>query len=195
MNGKEILELQERIALYDDQQAFRQLFQAYNLGLLQFAISIVKVKETAEELVEDVFVKVWHNRSEIMSIKNLRVYLYVALKNNCLSHIHRNKAVVSLDLDGLDVVCGELVPNPEDLMVVSEMLQTVNRAIHTLPPKCRIVYKMVKEDGLKYKEVAEILDISPRTVENHIALAIKRIAQQLTVNFPSSTRPLLQRIK
>lgn len=189
------LSLQQKIALYDDQHAFRQLFQQYYEGLLQFAASIVKVKEVAEDMVEDVFVKLWNNRSAINSIRNIRVYLYVALKNHCINYINRNTSSVDIDLDNLDVVCGELVPNPEDLMVVSEMLQMVNRAIHELPPKCRIVYKLVKEDGLLYKEVADILNISPRTVENHIALAIKRIAEVLTVNFPSVAKPLLHTIK
>jgi RNA polymerase sigma-70 factor (ECF subfamily) len=60
----------------------------------------------------------------------------------------------------------------------------VNKSIHELPPKCRIVYKMVKENGLSYKEVGEILNISPRTVENHIAAAIKKLASLLDADFP-----------
>lgn len=195
MTGENTSILQQKIACNDDQQAFQLLFKQYYQGLLQFAASIVKVKEVAEEMVEDIFVKIWNNRAGLNSISNLRVYLYVALRNHCINYVKRNTSRNDVSLDNLDVVCGELVPNPEDLMVVSEMLQMVNRTIHDLPPKCRMVYKLVKEDGLMYKEVAEILSISPRTVENHIALAIKKIAEALTINFPSAARPSLSAIK
>lgn len=188
MTGENTKLLQQQIAFSDDQQAFRQLFKMYYRGLLHFAASIVKVKEVAEEMVEDVFVKLWNNRSGLSEISNLRVYLYVALKNQCINYVSRNSSHKDIQLDHLDVACGELVPNPEDLMVMSEMLQTVNRTIHDLPPKCRLVYRLVKEDGLMYKEVAAILNISPRTVENHIAMAIKKIAEALTVNFSSTIR-------
>lgn len=183
MTGKEIFALQEQVAFYNDQQAFKQLFRHYYTGLFQFAASIVKVKEVAEEIVEDVFVKIWNKRSTISNISNLRVYLYVSVKNHCLNYVTRQGDAGIMDLNQLDVICRELVPNPEDLMVASELLQLINKAIHELPPRCRIVYKLVKEDGLTYKEVAEVLNISPRTVENHIAVAVRKIAASLRIDF------------
>ncbi|MGN6434964.1 MAG: RNA polymerase sigma-70 factor [Agriterribacter sp.] len=187
MAQQQTLTLQKRVALFDDQLAFQQLFRIYYTGLFQFSAAMVKVKEIAEEIVEDVFVRLWNNRKELDRIENIRIYLYVAVRNQSLNFITRQGNKAYVELNDLDVVCNELVPSPEDLMVASEMLQAVNKAIHELPPKCRIVYKLVREDGLQYKEVAEILSISPRTVENHIALAIKKIAAALKVNFQSST--------
>ncbi|MRG45929.1 RNA polymerase sigma-70 factor [Chitinophaga sp. SYP-B3965] len=184
MNDKEIQALQEQVALFDDQHAFKILFKHYYTTLFQFAVSIVKVRETAEEIVEDVFIKVWNQRKRLTEIANLRLYLYVSVKNHCLNHVTRRGTTAEIDLDQLDVVCAELVPNPEDLLVASELLQRVNKSIHELPPKCRIVYKLVKENGLSYKEVGEILNISPRTVENHIAAAIKKLASLLDADFP-----------
>ena len=183
MTGKEIFALQEQVAFFNDQHAFKQLFKHYYTGLFQFATSIVKVREVAEEIVEDVFVKIWNKRSTITNISSLKVYLYVSVKNRCLNYINRQVDTQVLDLNQLDVICSELTPNPEDLMVASELLQLVNKAIHELPPKCRIVYKLVKEDGLTYKEVAEVLNISPRTVENHIAVAVRKIAAALNIDF------------
>lgn len=188
MNDKEIHALQEQVALFDDQHAFKILFKHYYTTLFQFAVSIVKVRESAEEIVEDVFIKVWNKRKNLTEIANLRLYLYVSVKNHCLNHVTRRGNTAEIDLDQLDVVCAELVPNPEDLLVASELLQRVNKSIHELPPKCRIVYKMVKENGLSYKEVGEILNISPRTVENHIAAAIKKIASVLDVDFPMTRK-------
>jgi RNA polymerase sigma-70 factor (family 1) len=188
MTEKEIYALQQQVALFNDQQAFQRLFKHHFTGLFQFAASIVKIKEAAEEIVEDVFVKLWNRRATLPEINNFKVYLYVSVKNLCLNYVNRQGNNRVLDMDQLDVVCTELVPNPEDLMVASELLQMVNKAIYELPPKCRIVYKLVKEDGLQYKEVAEILNISPRTVENHIAVAVKKIAAVVNVDFPSYTR-------
>lgn len=188
MTEKETYTLQQKVALFNDQQAFQQLFKHYYTGLFQFAASIVKVKEVAEEIVEDVFVKLWKRRTTLPDINNLKIYLYVSVKNLCLNYINRQGKQPTMDMDQLDVVCSEIVPNPEDLMVASELLQMVNKAIRELPPKCRIVYKLVKEDGLQYKEVAEILNISPRTVENHIALAIKKITGAVDVDFSSYHR-------
>ena len=74
-------------------------------------------------------------------------------------------------------------------MIASELLQQVNRAVRELPPKCRIVYKLVKEEGLTYKEVAEVLDISPRTVENHIAVAVRKIGASLNIDFSAYQQP------
>ncbi|HTN08742.1 RNA polymerase sigma-70 factor [Agriterribacter sp.] len=183
MTGKEIFALQEQVAFFNDQQAFKQLFRHYYTGLFQFAAAIVKVKEVAEEIVGDVFVKIWNKRSTIANISNLSVYLYVSVKNQCLNYVSRQGDASIMDLNQLDVICGELVPNPEDLMVASELLQLINKSIHELPPRCRIVYKLVKEDGLTYKEVAEVLNISPRTVENHIAVAVRKIAASLNIDF------------
>lgn len=188
MHDKEIQALQEKVALFDDQRAFRILFRHYYTALFQFAVSIVKMRETAEEIVEDVFIKVWDKRKRMTEIANLRLYLYVSVKNHCLNYVTRRGTTTEIDLDQLDVVCAELVPSPEDLLVASELLQKLNKSIHELSPKCRIVYKMVKENGLSYKEVGKILNISPRTVENHIAAAIKKLASVLDADFPLSRK-------
>lgn len=183
MTRKEIFELQEQIAGFSDQLAFKQLFEHYYYRLFQFAASIVKDKEIAEEIVEDLFIRLWDKRFTLHNISNLDVYLYVAIRNHGFNHVSRRAPLKTIDPDQLDVICGELVPTPEDLMVASELLQQVNRAVHQLPPRARIVYKLVKEDGLSYKEVAKVLGISPRTVENHIAAAIKKITASLQVDF------------
>lgn len=194
MIPEQISTLQQRMSLADDELAFQQIFKLFYTGLLQFSTSIVKTREVAEEIVEDVFVKLWNKRGEINQIDNLRVYLYVAVKHQALNYISREGSKTFVELNNLDIVCAELVPSPEDLMVASEMLQAVNKAIYELPPKCRIVYKLVKEDGLKYKDVAEILNISPRTVENHIALALKKIASALKVDFEASSETGIPKI-
>ncbi|MFT3948518.1 MAG: RNA polymerase sigma-70 factor [Agriterribacter sp.] len=189
MTGKEIFVLQERVALFDDQHAFRQLFRHYYTPLFQFAVAIVKVREPAEEIVGDLFVMIWDKRSTITDIVNFKVYLYIAVKNRCLNYINRKSNTQPLDPDQVDIKCSELIPDPEELVLASELLQQANKAIQALPPKCRIIYKLVKEDGLTYKEVAEVLAISPRTVEHQIATAVRKIAVALNIDFSSYRKP------
>ncbi|MCO5237203.1 MAG: RNA polymerase sigma-70 factor [Chitinophagaceae bacterium] len=183
MTGKEIFALQEQVALFGDQSAFKQLFGHFYTGLFQFAMSIVKEKEVAEELVEDLFVVIWNKRSTITQITNFKVYLYVAIRNRCLNVVNRKMNTRVVGLEQADIKCNVSVPNPEDILIASDLLRRVNKAVQALPPKCRMVYKLVKEDGLSYKEAAEVLDISPKTVEHHIATAVRKIAAALNINF------------
>ncbi|MGH2644380.1 MAG: RNA polymerase sigma factor, partial [Chitinophagaceae bacterium] len=145
----------------------------------------VKCKESAEEIVEDVFISVWNKRENLPDISNLRTYLYVAVKNISLNYLQR-RGYPFEDLDQLDVSLISFSPTPEHIIVASEMLQAINKAISELPPRCRIIYKLVKEDGLRYKEVADILQISPRTVENHIATALHKIAREINIDLKTT---------
>lgn len=188
MIASEIMLLQQKVSQDSDQVAFEQLFELHYTTLRQFATSIVKSKEVAEEMVEDVFVAAWNGRAQMAEISNFRVYLYVAVRNRCLNYMNRNKAHQVVCLDNLDVTCAGLASGPEDIMIASEMLHAVNKAVNDLPPRCRMVYKLIKEDGLKYKDVAEILSISPRTVENQIAFAVKKLASVLRIDFHTTRK-------
>lgn len=188
MTEKETQVLQERIALFNDEVAFKQLFKHYYTALLRFAIAITKEKEPAEEIVGDQFVNIWNKRSSITNISNLKLYLYIAVRNRCLNFIRRNGNIYTITPEQTGTAFHDVTPDPENIMIASELLQAVNKAILELPPKCREVYTLVKEDGLSYKEVAELLDISPRTVENHIATAVRKLAASLNIDLSSYRR-------
>lgn len=182
MEELDIEEIMQRIALSADQSAFRELFRRYYDRLLYFSNSFVKCKEAAEEIVEDVFVAVWNHRENLLNISNLKTYLYVAVKNYSINYLKRSGPSFYEDLNSLDVSFIDVSPNPEDMVIASEMLKAINKAVAELPPKCRMIYKLVKEDGLRYKEVAHILNISNRTVENHIAKALGKIAGAIRID-------------
>jgi RNA polymerase sigma-70 factor (ECF subfamily) len=182
MDQTELKILVEQIASFGDEKAFRQLFVHYYDKLFYFSNSFVKSREVAEEIVQDVFISIWGKRDKLTRINNLGVYLYVAVKNLSINHLNRSGSPCT-DLNQLDVSLPSAAASPEDLLVASEMLQAINQSIGQLPPKCRMVYKLVKEDGLRYKEVAEILHISPRTVENQIGAALRKIAADIRIDF------------
>ncbi|THU40050.1 RNA polymerase sigma-70 factor [Niastella caeni] len=177
-----IRSLQERIALYEDMQAYHALYNIFFNNLHRFCFSFVKSSEVAEEIVSDVFIKLWQIRNKLPEIVNLKVYLYQIAKNFCLNYItrHFKNPVVSLDEMDLETVIS--LDNPEELCISADIINTIRQSIRQLPPQCRLIFQMVKEDGMRYKEVADILNISVITVRNQVAIATRKIAESLPVS-------------
>ena len=165
-----------------DEAAFTQLYLHFGKKLIQFAVSLVRSKEIAEELVEDVFVKLWANRSRIKEIENLTVYIYVSVKNKALNTLsHKAHELIAAPFDYLDTTVDEFTPDPYNLMITVEMMSRMREAIESLPPRCKLIFKLVREDGLKYKEVAEVLNISVNTIDVQMAIAVKKICTALHI--------------
>jgi RNA polymerase sigma-70 factor (family 1) len=177
-----LLGLKEKIAA-SDQNSFRQLFHLYAKKLTQFAFAIVKSNEAAREIVDEVFIKIWKNRSSITTIQNLTVYLYTAIKNTSLNYLSaraKQNMVESFDFFSIQLSDNN---SPEKTMITSELLKKINAAIDQLPPRCKMVFKLVREDGLSYKEVGAILKISPKTVDAQMMIAVKQISEKVKMDF------------
>lgn len=187
----EIQVLQKRIALYEDMKAYESLYQLMFDHLHQFSFSMVKSGEAAEEIVSDVFIKLWQMRDRLMEIENLKVYLFTIAKNFSINYIHRNYKNIPCSIEEMDIEPAVGLGNPEEIFISAEIVNKIRQAIHDLPPQCRLVFQLVKEDGLKYKEVADILGISVFTVRNQLAIAIRKIASGL----PAYSRPYLSSVK
>jgi RNA polymerase sigma-70 factor (family 1) len=178
-NESEIESLKGKIAA-GDQNAFRQLFNLYSRKLIHFAASIVKSNDAAREIVDEVFIKLWRNKSTIVSIQNLTVYLYRAAKNTSLNYLSaRAKENITQSFDFFSVQLAD-EQSPETKLITSELLKKINAAIDQLPPRCKMVFKLVREDGLSYKEVGAILNISPKTVDAQMMIAVKQISEKLS---------------
>lgn len=180
--------LQERIARYDDQLAYKELFVLLYQPLLQFAASFVKSKESAEEIVSDVFMAVWEKRKRIGSISNLKVYLYVATKNTALNYLARQNKLVTTNIEEMDLEPESIYFNPEQLLITAEMGKRVREIIDRLPAQCKIIFKLVREDELKHREVAEILNLSVKTVENQLSIALRKIGAALSFDIRTVIR-------
>lgn len=180
MKKDEILQLQWLIA-QGDERAYRRLFAYFYPKLRRFAATFVKDEMSAEEIVADVFVHIWEHREKLQQIRVLPVYLYTAVKNRSLNYLaYRSRDIIAFveeypaDLNITDL-------NPERLLMTREMAGKISEAISLLPPKCKLVYKMVREHQLKYREVADILNISEHTVDAQMTNAIKRITQTISL--------------
>lgn len=173
----DIPELQTRI-YNGDTQAFKKLYDSCCASLLQVALAIVHHREMAEEIVADVFIAVWQHQKDLRRITNLKWYLYATTRNIALNYLRKYAHKNTRHLD--EVSLPEYEVNPESQLISNEMMQHINVAINALPTQCRLIFKLVKEDGLKYREVADLLNISIKTVENQVGIALKKLAKVKT---------------
>lgn len=169
-----------QIAQHDDSRAFRLLFEALYPELMRFALYYVKSRETAEELIQDVFLKIWQIRATLLTILNFRAYLFTTTRNLCLNYLKRKSQSVPVQFDGVNEwELVELGDDAQQALELMDMQQRISSAVTTLPPQCRLIFQLVKEQGLSYREVADLLTISPRTVDTQIGIALKKIAAAL----------------
>ena len=179
-----ILFLQSRIARFDDPTAYKELYITFYPSLFHFVSSFIKSRETAEEIISDVLMKIWVKRSDIEHIKNLRVYCFVMAKNLSLNYLEKQKRISTVNIDDFEGNIQSEDIDPEQLMITDQMYLRINHAVNELPARCKMVFILVKENGFKYKEVAEIMHISIKTVENQLAIALKKIST--SINFDLS---------
>ncbi|MEO7924187.1 MAG: RNA polymerase sigma-70 factor [Chitinophagaceae bacterium] len=171
-----IRRLLSAIALQNDQRAYKELFLLLYKPLKQFAYSILKSGEEAEELVSDVFIRIWQKKDKLTTIESPLFYFYTTAKNLAITRLNKQKRKVNLSPEDWLVQMNS-VYDPEQLMMTEEMLRQIKNAINELPPRCRLVFKLIKEDGLRYKQTAELLQLSVKTVEAQMAIALRRIAK------------------
>lgn len=174
--------LQIRISQHNDEVAFKELYYVHYKELFRFAKTFLQRKELVEEALQDVFTKIWINRIGLYNIQNLRVYLFKSVKNKCLDYLEKENLLNHFELDEVKVNIGHLSRTPEDILISAEMLAHINKTLQTLPTKCKIIFQLVKEENLRYKEVAEILDISLKTVENQVGIALKKISHAINLH-------------
>lgn len=173
-----------RISKHDDQEAFRAVFEYFFPGLLSFAGSILKSQPLAEEVVEDVFVKLWQRRSTLPDIKNLSYYLYTATRNACINALEKQKKYRQISLDEAGEELTFSFSHSGTSLINKENCLRITEAINQLPPRCRLIFRLIKEDGLKYREVSRLLNISEKTVEAQMSIAIKKLVEKLKVDLP-----------
>src|SRR5215213_7627072 len=174
----DLKDIQNRIALQSDEQAYEELFRYFYSSLYQFALSFVKTGQLAEEVVSDVFIRIWQKRSALARILDLKLYLFISTKNTALNYLRQQKRDTLLP-DDYRVQLRSIYFDPEELLITAEMVNRIQQAINQLPPRCQLIFKLIKDDGLKYKEVANLLNLSLKTVENQMTLALRKIGSAI----------------
>jgi RNA polymerase sigma-70 factor (family 1) len=163
------------------EQALNELFREYYDRLVAFSFQYVKQQEYAEEITSELFVKLWLKRETLQGILNPEVYLYIAVKNASLNLLRGNRKYNHVSVEQQDgEAVYELSANYGPDLESKELVALLDRAIAALPGQRRIIFRLIKEDGLKSREVARILNISVRTVENQMYKAVKILADTLS---------------
>ncbi len=162
------------------------MFIHFYKPITRFAFAIVKSKEEAEELYTDVMMKIWDLGPDLKGIADLKSYLLTIIKNAALNYIAKYHKLQTTDLLVSDKE-GEVL-DPEQLCMFNELKEVIEHAVQTLPPKCRMVYQLIRENRYSYKEAAEILEISVNTAERHMTIALQRISLVVTAYHQSGSR-------
>lgn len=143
--------------------------------LTRFALCFLKSRQLAEEVASDVMLILWQRREELTAVKNVRSYAFITTKNLSLNAIKKDSKRKFTSLDELDVNVHLNIRSPEQLLINDELRKRLEETINRLPEKGKLVFKLIKEDGFSYKEVAEIMDISVKTVDAHLVSSIKKL--------------------
>jgi RNA polymerase sigma-70 factor (ECF subfamily) len=170
--------LRDKITALNDVQAFEDCYRKYFVRLYRFCLSIVHQKQPAEDIVHDVFMQLWRKRVESPQIRNLEVYLYVAVKNLSLNYL-RSTSSQMVDIAERSSDHIQFNADPETILIHSEAVKKLQVAIRNLPPRCKLIFKLIKEDGLKYRDVATLLDLSIKTVEAQLAIAMRKLVRAM----------------
>lgn len=161
----------------DDFKAYEMLFRSYYPQLLRYGMSIVRNETVAEEIAQEIFMYLWEKRKEIELKSALKSYLLTSVRYKAINYIKLElpKLQATTDLEGISGIAQpEMATNETDLLKAR-----VQRAIDQLPDKCRNIFVLSRYGGLTYKEIAEELDLSVKTVENQMSIALKKLRETL----------------
>ncbi len=162
----------------DDEKAFQKLFKRYYSRLYYYSFSFVKTKEIAEEAVMDIFFAIWEKRKALL-ISNFAFYIYASVKYKSLEYKKKKKVI----FDELETVSNNSSINehdPEQKMIFAEFENRIDSLVNQLPPQRKLVFMLNRVDGLKYKEISQLLEISLRTVEKHMYDAVFQLKDLLS---------------
>ncbi|WP_316788298.1 RNA polymerase sigma-70 factor [Pedobacter frigoris] len=155
-----------------DSRAFSIFFHRYSPKVYTYALKIVKSESLAEEITQEVFVKIWNLGQQLTSIENLDAYLRVITKNHTLKVLRR----LALEVRTNKIMADDYRENhndTEEYIIFKDSEKILNQAIEKLPPQQKLVYHLCHQEGLKYEEAAEKLNISRLTVKTHMQHALR----------------------
>lgn len=180
-NQELLLRLQE-----GDKEAFTNLYYAYKDKLFGFAMSITNSSTKAEDIVQDVFLKIWKNRSSIAEVENINAFIFRVAQNQIIDEL-RKFAKEQLTFSSADYIINKEDgdANPIEDLMKKEVREKIEEAINLLPPQQKRIYTLHNDKGYKYEEIASELNLSVSTIRNHMSQAINNIRKQLLYNYPN----------
>ncbi len=168
------------------EKAFSFLVETYNHKLCLYALSLANDKDIAEDIVQNVFIKTWEKRNSLKPELSIKCYLYKSVYNEFIDQNRKMQSVTALEKKYIEEL-DSLMEIDEDRL--EKLLLLVRQEIEKLPPKCKRIFSMSKEEGLSNMEISERLNISLKTVEAHITKGFIRIRNKMSTKY--QLNPLL----
>ena len=176
-------DLQERIRA-GDERAFDSVFRAHYPDLVRMAESVIRERALAEEIAQEVMLELWRRRESLNVEQTFRAYLIRSTRNRALNHV-RHQRVVEREAASA-AVDPPSSPSAEEEILGDELERAVREAIDGLPDKCREIFQLSREHGLRYIEIASVLEISVKTVEKRMGQALAELRERLAPWLPTS---------
>jgi RNA polymerase sigma-70 factor (ECF subfamily) len=161
-----------------DSDALTVLFNRYYQQICRFSFLFIPENKVVEELAANVFINLWETRKKIAVHTSVKAYLYQAAKNQAISYLRKNKRILN-PLDDLFDLPDKQDQTPEAIYIEGELNQEFVKAYKKLPNRAQLAFKLHRLDGLKYSEVAEVMNISVGAVEKNITSALKTLHNEL----------------
>ena len=171
------------IAIHNCEASYKEIFRLLFNSLFRFSFCMLNSREAAEEVASDVLFKLWQKRMELLQVKNVQVYALVIARNLSLNLLKNSGSSRVVSLDDVDVNIPHESLSPEQILINAQNKAKLEGCINALPTRCKLVFKLIKEEGLSYKEVGEVLNISAKTVDAHLVTAMKKLSAALKVKF------------
>jgi RNA polymerase sigma-70 factor (ECF subfamily) len=162
-----------------DVQQFESLFRSSYVSLVRYAKTLLKDQDTAEEIVQDLFFRIWKDREKIKIESSLNGYLFRSVHNRCLHFIEHNR-IVEKHAEEMSFRQPESPESPSDILNYKELQAKIANILEKLPERCGQIFCMNRFEGLKYIEIAEKLSVSVKTVEANMGRALKEFRKELT---------------
>jgi RNA polymerase sigma-70 factor (ECF subfamily) len=161
-----------------DQASLRKLFDLYFRDLVLFSARMVVNAGVAEEIVEDVFIRIWQTREELELRESFKSYLFASVKNRSINYL--NSTYGKMRFEELESASHMISGPGQDLELQGKELgEAIAKAVENLPPGCRVIFSLSRNAGFTSSEISEQLGISKKTVQAQIAIAIRKIREQL----------------
>lgn len=162
------------------EHAFRVIIHAYQDKVIRFISLFIQNNQECEELASDVFISLWTNRHKLVDVVDLDNYIFIIAKNKALNQLRKEKAEL-IDLDSFQFDSfHNTETTPESIYITQEAVESLNAAINELPLKTKLAFHLVREDKMKYKDAAEILGVSIKTIEKQVASAVAKLKERLS---------------
>ncbi|MDR2921646.1 MAG: RNA polymerase sigma-70 factor [Tannerella sp.] len=161
---------------------FEELFQNYYRELLAYAYKFVNDRSAAEDVVQDVFFIVWEKRTTLNFKDSIRPYLYKLIHNRAINYLNSFSVQRRIDnTEDIDFLISMEISDcdPYETLLLKDITDTIHRCVETFPPQRKNVFLLSRQNYLKHKEIARLLNISEKSVEKHISKALTDIRQCL----------------